>query len=186
MAIDRKTEFRKTERQAQVTDLYLRGKTMREIGAALGVSRQTICNDIAELHERWLEKADSAIKQRAAVELARIDHLEQVAWGAWERSCQAAVTRKTRKTKGRVNKDGDQLPDLDVAERAEEERDGNPRFLERVAWCIQKRCEMLGILQPEAGGVMTVTTVVNRVDMNVVLGKEKGIPIDRIGSVQPN
>jgi Homeodomain-like domain len=177
---------RRDARRQSVANLFLAGKTQREIGAALGVDHSTVSRDLAALREQWQQVAERDFRERAAVELARIDHLEAVAWAAWERSCQQRVNRKTKKTKGRVDKDGALLPDLDSAERTEADRDGNPRFLDRVAWCIQKRCEMLGILKPEVGGVSTVTTVVNGVDLDVILGRKPEIPVDRPRNVDFN
>jgi hypothetical protein len=91
------------------------------------------------------------------------------------------VVRKTRKTKGRLSKEGAVLPDLVVAERIEREQAGDPRFLERVSWCIQRRLEMMGLLKPEAAGVTTAVTVVNAVDIDCIVGRKPGLPI-----VQPS
>lgn len=170
-------ETRNEARREAVASHYLEGKNLREIGSLLGVHFSTVSRDLTVLRERWRERAEAAIKERAADELARIDHLEQVAWASWERSCQPAVTRRTQKAKGRVDKAGALLPDLDVAERTERDQVGNPRFLDRVGWCIQKRCEMLGILQPEVSGITTVTTVIGGVDLDAILGRKPGLPM---------
>ena len=179
--IDKHHQVRIDERRQKVANLYLQGRTQRQIGAALGVDHSTVCRDLSALRRQWQQAAAGDFQERAAVELARIDHVETVAWEAWEKSCHAAVVRKTRKTKGRLSKEGVVLPDLVVAERIEREQAGDPRFLERVSWCIQRRLEMKGLLKPEAAGVTTAVTVVNAVDIDCIVGRKPGLPI-----VQPS
>jgi hypothetical protein len=45
---------------------------------------------------------------------------------------------------------------------------------------------MMGLLKPESPGVETVVTVVNGIDLDVVVGRKPGIPVDRIGDINPN
>jgi hypothetical protein len=52
----------------------------------VGVSQQQISDDLAEVKRRWRESADSALDERRAFELAKLDNLERVAWEAWEAS----------------------------------------------------------------------------------------------------
>jgi hypothetical protein len=179
--IDKHHQARIDERRQKVANLYLQGRTQRQIGAALGVDHSTVCRDLRALRRHWQQAAAGDFQERAAVELARIDHLETVAWAAWESSCQATVVRKTRKTKGRVSEDTVAQPDLVVAERVERKQAGDPRFLERVSWCIQRRLELMGLLKPEAAGVTTAVTVVNGVDIDCIVGRKPGLPI-----VQPS
>ncbi len=66
------------------------------------------------------------INEAKAKELARVDHLEREYWEAWERSVGEHRT-KTLKT---------------------EEINGDPRYLSGIQWCINKRCELLGLDAP--------------------------------------
>ena len=62
-----------------------------------------------------MKSSVSDFNQRKAEELAKIDNVEREAWVAW-------TTSK-----------GNQTPA------------GDPRFLQNVQWCIQKRCKILGL-----------------------------------------
>ncbi len=182
----RQDELIVEERRSRIADLYCRRQSMRQIVAATGVSIATVSRDLAVLRQRWRERSLAATSERAAEELARIDHLEEVAWEAWQRSCQNRETLRAAKTKGRTDKNGSLLPDLEKTEKIAVGQAGDPRFLERVGWCIQKRAEMLGILQPETSGAATITTVVNSIDLSVVLGRSAGLSLEQIGGVSSN
>jgi hypothetical protein len=97
------------------------------------------------LHKRWQKSALAKLDERKAQELARIDHLEAVAWQAWERSCQDAETASASVVQGRVDKEGEPLPDLKKSSKVSKGQAGDPRLLERVSWCIEQRCKILGL-----------------------------------------
>ncbi|MFL5246174.1 MAG: hypothetical protein ACJ8FY_29240 [Gemmataceae bacterium] len=138
--------FRILERRKRVAGMYLRGMSQWEIGRQLGVTQQCIAKDVHALEKEWLASAVVAIDAAKAKELARIDRLERVAWRAWRRSCQRkerATTRMERKL------DEDAQKAKTVTSKATELRDGNPEYLKRVEWCINKRCELLKLNPPQ-------------------------------------
>jgi len=126
---------------ATESNLYLHRKPIEEIARLMGLTYETVRRDLVKVRESWLQMAREDFGQRQADELARIDHLETVSWEAWDRSIgevkssQKEVTEETKgtKTKARITK-------KDVG--------GDPRFLDKVAWCINKRCEILGLNAP--------------------------------------
>jgi len=128
--------------------LYCKGWSQLRMAAAFNVTRKQIYYDIKVLHQRWQDSALSHFEERKARELAKIDHLEAVAWEAWERSCLDAESSSSSLVRGRVNREGAPLPDLERAEKTVKGQAGDERFLERVAWCINKRCEILGLNAP--------------------------------------
>ncbi len=79
-----------------------------------------------------------------ARELAKVDTLEVEYWDAWKRSQQNAEV-ETTKMQG---SDPDKPGRLEKQKRVEGQV-GDPRFLAGVQWCIQKRCEILGVDAPE-------------------------------------
>jgi hypothetical protein len=97
--------------------MYLRGLPQHVCAERLRVSRQQVGYDLAILRKRWQESADTDFAAKVALELARLNHLEAVAWDAWDQSCQVG--------KGGV---------------------GDARFLDRVHGCIELRCKILGLL----------------------------------------
>jgi hypothetical protein len=134
------------ERRRRVASLYLRGLSQWEIGRQLGFSQQCIARDIAALEKEWLAAAVVDLDAAKAKELARIDRLERVAWRAWQRSCQRKERATTRMEK-KLNDDAQQ--GKTVTSKHTELRDGNPEYLKRVEWCINKRCELLKLNPPQ-------------------------------------
>jgi len=125
-----------------VARLYLQKQTQAEIGRQLGLSQQQIGYDLKTLQKRWQESSVISIDTRKAEELARIDRLERVYWDAWERSLEAfKSTTQTAEGTGDSRRNRGTIKT--------EERDGDPRYLEGIRWCIQKRVDIIGIDAPK-------------------------------------
>lgn len=129
-------------RRTKVAALALRGITNQfDICERLGMDRSqnsTISRDLKAIREEWKQSAVRDFDEAKGKELARLDAVEREAWEAWERS---KVQRETTRTKRRT---GDTLSD--EAELKKESRDGDPRFLAMVIDCVDKRCELLGLV----------------------------------------
>ncbi len=134
------------QRRRRVASMYLRGLSQWQIGRLLGVSQQCIAKDIQALEKEWLAAAVVDLDAAKAKELARIDRLERVAWRAWQRSCQRKERASTRLEK-KLDEDAQQSKT--VTSKHTEVRDGNPEYLKRVEWCINKRCELLKLNPPQ-------------------------------------
>jgi hypothetical protein len=144
------------EREADLLETaqrYARGESYREIAAVINshrtyqLSHQTISKDVVEILKRWRATAAAEISEAKAAELLRINQLEREAWMAWERSKEDAQRRKSVRTGG------------DTPDRVElnvEGQCGDPRYLQQVQWCIERRCKLLGLDAPtkqEVGGL---------------------------------
>jgi predicted transcriptional regulator len=138
-------ELAQLQRRKRVAELYLAGLTQWETAEKLGVVQSTVSKDLAVIRGEWLASALQDFDARKAEELAKVDRLERVALDAWERSCRDAVSVAT--TTGRTDKEGAPLPDQVTT--TVKGQAGDPRFLERVAWCVNKRCEILGLDSPK-------------------------------------
>lgn len=124
-------------RRKDVARRYLRGDGMMDICQSLELPLSTVARDMAANLEQWRASAARAMSQRVAVELAKLDQLETYYLDAWTRSCQP------RKLTGAKRKaDGSSESFL-----REEMRDGNPKFLDGAARCVEQRCRILGILK---------------------------------------
>ena len=69
--------------------------------------------------------------------MARIDQLEREAWEGWGRSIRekrVTLRERSRDDAGKKRK---------VAIRTERQA-GDPRFLERVGWCVEQRAKIFG------------------------------------------
>lgn len=115
--------------------LYVRGRNQQEMARQLNLSRRQIVADLKVVRESWLSDDAGGDQQIRALSLAKVDHLEHVAWDAWDRSCLGPECTKTVASRGAQPR----------VERTKKDNVGNPRFLDRVAWCIQKRCALLGL-----------------------------------------
>jgi len=72
--------------QRVMAAMYLRGKTQPEIAEALGLSAKTVMRDLAVLNEQWLAESKHDVGLRKARIAAKLQHLEDTYWGAWEKS----------------------------------------------------------------------------------------------------
>lgn len=129
-----------------IEGLYVKGKSQREIAQELSaardytVSHKTVGRDIAALLSRWRETACREINELKAAELARLNRLEREAWDEWERS---KLKRERTLTEKRT---GDNPGER--AQIVKENLLGDPRYLQAVQWCIDKRCKILGLDAP--------------------------------------
>lgn len=158
-------EFERLERRKRVTDLYLKGWSQHRIAKEVGVSQVTVSNDITAVRDEWLALAIVNLDEKKALEIARIDHLEEVAWQAWERSVGTVEKRKKGEVKelrsvqvegeSSLKKGGRGKPKFEerleptkvIDETLSTDQAGDPRFLERVSWCIEMRLKIMGALK---------------------------------------
>ncbi len=130
---DRKN-FQIARRRETVARLYAEGTPRTQIAEQAGVSMTTIATDLKAVREQWMRNARRDIGRRTAYELAKIDRLEQAAWEGWQRSCRDAESTK-------VTSDGESRR----AERSTKGQAGDPKFLDRVAWCINRRFDLMAL-----------------------------------------
>lgn len=146
-------EARAAERRQHVAKLYLQGKYQAEIARQLGVSQQQISKDLRMLHRQWRASAIRDFDARQEQELAKIDLLERTAWEAWECSLHPRELTLTEQTEGGDVPDehGKVHPKSPVrrASVRRENQAGDPRFLERIDKCIERRCAILGLEAPK-------------------------------------
>jgi hypothetical protein len=136
-------------RRQRVADAYLRGQSQDRIAQQENVSQAQISRDLATIREDWKQSSIMDFNERKAQELAKIDAVETTAWAAWEKSCKDAEIYHTGVDKGRAGKDGQPLPERQKSWKTVKGQFGDARFLERVAWCINRRCELLGLDAPK-------------------------------------
>lgn len=135
----RRSKSQLTRDKRKIADLYLQGWLQVDIADELGISQQTVSNDLARLQSDWLASALVDFNEAKAAELAKVDRLEREYWRAWERSCEDAEQTTQEGTPARVDK----------IKKTSKGQAGDPRFLQGVQWCIERRCKILGIDAPE-------------------------------------
>ena len=123
----------------RIADLYLQGWLQADIAKDIGVAQSTVSRDLVALHGEWKKSALLDFNEAKAQQLAKIDRLEREYWEAWERSKQG---QKRTTVKGRGEGDEPTTKEKSVTL---DEGNGDPRFLQGVQWCIDRRCKILGV-----------------------------------------
>jgi hypothetical protein len=143
-------------RRAEVAEMYLRGQTQMKIADHFGVDQKTISTDIAVINKRWQEAAVDDRQRWIAQQLARIDFIEREAISAWERSIGTMTkTTKSLKSKG---EDGKKVTIV------EETMAGDPRFLDRMGWCVEQRLKVFGGYAPTENRHEVITRTENQLE----------------------
>jgi len=140
----------------RVSELYLRGELQADIAEEVGRSQSTVCRDLQALQAQWLKDAAVDFDTAKAKEIAKIDNLERTYHSAWQRSCEDAETLIKDGTPEKVEK----------LKRTSKGQAGDPRFLQGVQWCIEKRCKILGIEE-----------AIKQQNLNLVLGENAKLDI---------
>ena len=123
----------------RISDLYHQGWLQVDIADELEISPSTVSRDIKHLQKEWIESTLIDFDAAKAKELAKVDRLEREYWIAWVHSCEDA---ETIRQEGKKTEAGIQ-PDKIV--KTAKGQAGDSRFLAGVQWCINKRCEILGL-----------------------------------------
>lgn len=187
MAEPKRTEFQAERDREEIARMYLRGETQQAITdylnrtyySASPLSRQQISYDVRLLIERWVKSSVNHIDQRKAIELAKIDRLENEYWDAWIRSKENAEVEITEqigtRQKQKTVKDEPQeitiIPERVKKYKRVEGQSGNPAFLEGVLKCIAKRCEILGLDAPKKFEVKDVKKLSDEELLAITEGK---------------
>jgi hypothetical protein len=154
-----KTRNKRTKPQRKadrlvIADMIVRGKSYRQIHDYLKelrdykISYSQVRYDAGVIQKQWVEEYLTDINEMKAKELARIDVIEQEAWEAWERSKRTiAKTEKEQVENEQIDKSDTmyQKHRKTRAKKTEQERDADKEFMKIIQWCVDKRCEILGI-----------------------------------------
>lgn len=163
-------DFRRLARMKEVSNLYLQGYAIYMIAEKLGIAYSTVGFDLEKMRVQWLATSVVDFSERKAMELAKIDLLEETAHKAWFRSCEDSEQKKVGKTEERIpikeiGPDGKatwepkMVPTKVIKSRDVKGQSGNPRFLDTIAWCIETRLKMFNLLQPDTTNINNNTIV---------------------------
>jgi DNA-binding transcriptional ArsR family regulator len=169
-----RTKTQRARDERNIASLYLKGELQGDIAESLGLSQSTVSRALKSLQQDWRSSALIDINEAKARELAKIDALEMEYWTAWKRSQEDAESEIT-KMQGTPPKQGDANPAPAKLEtqKKREGQSGNPAFLRGVEWCINKRCEIIGVNAP-------VKSEVEHKGGIELVKKTLGVEIDKI------
>lgn len=122
--------------------LYLKGNYQADIAKEVGVSVPTIVRDLAEIRQRWLESTLRDFDEAKSQELARIDLVEVEAWQGWTDSRGKNTTERIE------DKEATQFSGVNKITEIKQ-LNGDPRYLQVVLGCIERRCKLLGLNEPD-------------------------------------
>jgi hypothetical protein len=132
---------------AKIADLWLTGHGESEIARRLGVAHRTICYHVENsIRPMW----EVGINHRRAVEMAKIDQIERIAWEQFRQSSDPQ-TRKTIKRQLMDNLPDGVGPKLAIVERVISRVSNRPdaTWLTVIQWCIEQRCKIMGHYAPD-------------------------------------
>lgn len=136
----------------EIANLYMKGETLHSIADHISnkrhysLSHVTIHKDIKMLRARWIESQLVDFDSAKAKELTKIDTLESEYWFAWNRSLQKSEEIMTELVQDKVNQTAGYK--REKVKKKEITTYGDPRYLQGVQWCIDKRCKIFGLDAP--------------------------------------
>jgi transposase len=148
------------DRSQKIANWYCEGVSQFEIASRLQVSPATISKHLRVIRDEWLALALIDFNEYKAQQLAKIDHLEEEAWIAWHRSTEDAQStakkieeaiRENREERGSGKSGPIMLPIKSSFETKRMGRNGDVRFLQQIAWCIEMRLKLMGLLKEDKG-----------------------------------
>jgi len=166
----RRSEVQRERDLAIISELYLKGYSYYHIGQMLKeftkdgdkdgytLSPITVSADMKEVIERWRQAALMNIQEQRLRELEKINAIEHQYFLAWERSLELRTKKETRSAlrgtgemQTTIDDNGEVLETERMAlipieeKSAEYEPIGDPRFLDGIMKCIDRRCKLLGL-----------------------------------------
>lgn len=134
-------EIDRAKRRRSVLALYLQGMAQHEVAARLGISPMSVSRDVRHIRKKWEAEAKADIATHVRRELAKLDAIEQEAWRGWERSVKIDTEHqeRTREAASGTYKERKTI----VKPSA-----GDPRYLDVVHKCVDRRCRILGVDAP--------------------------------------
>lgn len=156
-------EFTQLDRRKTVARLYCAGKSQWDIAKEVGCEQGTVSKDLTVIRNGWLASAILDWDVKKADELLKIDHIEARMWEAYEKSCELEVIRTSSvKKELQVRTEGkgkdrkviseEMEPTESTSKKQSKQLIGDTRYIERIQWCIEMRCRLLGFLDKEKSG----------------------------------
>lgn len=154
----RAEEMKVLEMRAEIATLYKRGWNQYELAEKFGLSQPAIWSHIRKMKDKWLEEQAAGIEEIQALQIERILDVMRVAWEAFEKS----KGRRVRTTSVREPKDSKDSKMPTKVTRHAEEMNGDPRYLDKVMWAIEKINQMYQLDKPKGEGARGVADLLSK------------------------
>lgn len=151
----------KTEqRRCEIYKMYVRGESMMIIAQKLDIDISQVNRDLTIIRDRWIESTQLSYAQNQAEQIAKIDNLERESWESWYKS-QNPIESETIRTESILRTEevkqekgkpkpiptAKMVPVKTTREKHKKKQVGDPKYLDLIAWCIEMRCKILGLLK---------------------------------------
>jgi len=136
--------------RVKIAELYIKGVYQSIIAEDLGLDQSQISYDLKQIQKEWVKNTTLNLDDYKGKELAKIDQVERMAWEGYDRSL--------RELKSKIIKSKDIAKDAKTGKISAdntdqtiktENRNGDPRFLEIIMKCIDRRCKLMGLDEPQ-------------------------------------
>lgn len=151
----RRTPAQRDLHRFLISERLLEGMSERAIGAALGLTQSSVHRDIRALRKEWLEHRLKNRDELIAEELRFLSFVQREALSEWKRSKTQPVQKRSSKSRGLTPtpKAGEKVltpTSLLLVEQQlkEEQRLGDPRYLEILQGVSTERSRLLGLYAP--------------------------------------
>jgi hypothetical protein len=127
--------LRREVQRAEISAMYLAGRTMEEIGRAVNLNKSNVSRHLAAIRKEWVEKAQTNIKKVIAEKIAELDQIRRECWKAWHRSKRPRVnTYRTKRSdgSGRVT-------------TVTTDPGPNASYMDIILRCWELECELFGL-----------------------------------------
>lgn len=130
------------ENEAECWRLYVKGKSSREIGKALGFSHEWARLTVRRLLESRDDRNDQMVRGHVEKLIDSNNLIRDAAWDGWERSKRDRVRKVEKETAG--GKEGGTLESSVTTEG----QSGDPAFLRVLIECDKRESALRGIEKP--------------------------------------
>lgn len=140
----------------RISEMYKRAMTQEQMAQKLGIERGLVYYYLRKIREMWAKEMVENIDKAKAVELQKIDNIERMARKAFANSLLDAQKETVEELVNKAWAEGesesgadDGIQPAEVRKRKEKAgRTGDPRYLERISWCVEQRLKIMGAYAP--------------------------------------
>lgn len=143
-----------------IANLYARGWNMHQIAGFMQeklypergtVTIRQVSKDIEQIRQDWMHSALIDFNEARGIEIAKLNTLETAYWQAWEESRSPAEVELQTETDDEVPLRSGEVAPVKRKHHSKQTvtREGNFLYLQGVERCVDKRCKILGLYEPE-------------------------------------
>lgn len=132
-------------RNTAIMDDLIKGMSKKALAAKYELSTSGITDVIEKARDAWKEYRIDDYDLMLTIELERIKVIEDEAWDAWNKSKEPLITQTRRTEKG----DDEATAQKVIDEIKKQQRHPDPRYLDRMSWCIEQRLRIMGAYAPD-------------------------------------